>query len=97
MLRFAEYLALRGLGLTTQKGYYREIRLLHEFQGADPVSLDGEAIRRYLVHRKCVKRFERPWIGQQALRSCRQGKKGSLHAAWQRHLPRTAKLLALPS
>lgn len=57
MERFAEHLALRSFADITQENYYRAIRKIAEFHGADPASLDEEALRRYFVYAKCRKEW----------------------------------------
>lgn len=71
MARFAEHLALRSFADTTQENYYRAVRLISEFHGSDPASVDEEGLRRYFVHAKCRKEW--------APKSMRQSLAGAKH------------------
>lgn len=80
MGRFAEYLSLRGFAFTTQQNYYRAIRLIGEFHGADPAGVDEEALRRYFVEVKCRKDWA-PKSLRQALAGAKHFYRGMLKQA----------------
>ena len=57
MRDYAEHVCLRDLALSTQQGYYRQIRLVEERHGKDPKLLGQKRIQSYIVHL----REERGW------------------------------------
>lgn len=82
MERFAEHLALQDFAFTTQQNYYRAIRLIAEFHGADPASLDEEALRRYFVHAKCERK-----LASQSMRGALAGAKQFYRGMLKRACP----------
>lgn len=66
MLRFARHLALRFDAPRTRHSYYRQMRLVHEFGGADPAEMTEETLRDYFLHVKTAKRWKPKTIRQAA-------------------------------
>ena len=77
MLRFAEYLSLRGLLDLTCVAYYRDIRKVGEYYNCDPNGVDEERLRKYFVHVKCVKHWG-PKTIRQSVASCKHYYRGVL-------------------
>lgn len=55
MAEFAACLALRTDSVRTRQSYYRDIRLIHEHCGCDPVEITETRFRDYILHVKTVK------------------------------------------
>ena len=64
MGRFAELLALRYDANRTRHSYYRQLRLIHEHFGSDPVALTQEQLRDYFLMVKLQKHWEPKTIRQ---------------------------------
>jgi integrase/recombinase XerD len=64
MTRFAELLALRYDANRTRHAYYRQLRLIHEHFGTDPVTLTEAQLRDYFLMVKLRKRWEPKTIRQ---------------------------------
>ena len=70
MAEFAKRLALRTDAVRTHQSYYRDIRVLHEHVGCDPVQITENQFRDYILHVKTVKGW-RPKTIRRAVASAR--------------------------
>jgi integrase/recombinase XerD len=83
MARFAEFLALRYDANRTRHAYYRQVRLIHEHIGGDPVHITEAQLRDYFLFVKLKKHWKPKTIRQAvaAARMCFVDQLG--HADWK--------------
>ncbi len=64
MARFADFLALRYDANRTRHAYYRQVRLMHEHLGCDPVTITEAQLREYFLFVKLKKGWKPKTIRQ---------------------------------
>jgi integrase/recombinase XerD len=83
MTRFADFLALRYDANRTRHAYYRQLRLIHEYFGCDPVHITEAQLRDYFLFVK-LKKHWRPKTLRQAVAAARMCFVDLLgHADWK--------------